>query len=552
VAQGALRLRLAAALTGTAAVVTEIAAPAGAPPLAALDATVGIAFAAGAAATAAASPRVSALALMVAAAWTIGTLTGLGGIPAPVATAATLLHRGPLCVLILVYPGGRLHGSAARGLAVMALLAPLAPGGSGPAATATVAGFVAVAVATAAARATAALRAPRVAAATAGSAIAATAVLGAAELGSSGELLVAYDIVLLATAAGLLAPLAAGRWSAAAATGLVIELGAAPPGAPVTTRLAEVLLDPGLELRLQLPGGSWTDEAGCPVPPPDAVNGDRALTRHRLGDGTEVVLLHDPAAVPDPATAEAAVAVAAVTVANAHQDRAVQARIAQLERLRRGLVDAVDEERRQLEAELRSGPLRNAEELARRLLALPDEQSRALHHEVALVRTELAAIARGLYPDALLEHGLADALAGAVAGAPTPVAVHSELGSAVIPREIALTAYYVASEALVNVAKHAPTARARIDLSASTDELVVRVIDDGAGGADPDGDGLAGLRDRVAAVGGQFSVRSAPNAGTAIEARLPLAAPGRRGPAAASQAPTQPVQSAPQAEDRRG
>ena len=521
-AQGALRLRLAAALTATAAVVTEIAAPAGAPPLAALDATVGIAFAAGAAATAAASPRVSTLALMVSATWTIGTLTGLGGITAPVASAAILLHRAPLCVLILVYPGRRLHGSASRGLAVIALLAPLAPGGSAPAATAAAAGLVVAATATAAARATATLRPPRLAATAAASAVAVTAALGAAELGSSGELLVAYDIVLLATAAGLLAPLAAGRWSATAATELVVEIGAAPPGAPVTGRLAEVLLDPGLELRLRLPGGAWTDEAGRPVPRPSVVDGDRAVTRHLLGDGTEVVLLHDPAAVPDPATAEAVVAVAAVTVANAHLDRAVQARIEQLQRLRRGLVDAVDEERRQLEGELRSGPLRNAEELAQRLLALPGEQGRALHDEVALVRTELAAIARGLYPDALLERGLAGALAGAAAGAPTPVAIESQLDSAAIPREIALTAYYVASEALVNVAKHAPAAHARVDLSASTDELLVRVTDDGAGGADPDGDGLAGLRDRVAAVGGELSVRSAPDAGTAIEARLPL------------------------------
>ena len=101
------------------------------------------------------------------------------------------------------------------------------------------------------------------------------------------------------------------------------------------------------------------------------------------------------------------------------------------------------------------------------------------------VRGELAAIARGLYPQALLEGGLADALAGAAAGALTPVAIDSRLGSAAIPREIALTAYYVASEALVNVAKHARATHVRLELSASADELVMRVVDDGAGGADP-------------------------------------------------------------------
>jgi len=75
-----------------------------------------------------------------------------------------------------------------------------------------------------------ALRPPQAAAAVVGAAIAITAVLGAAELGAPTELLVAHDIVLVATAVTLLAPLAAGRWPAAAASGLVVELGAAPIG----------------------------------------------------------------------------------------------------------------------------------------------------------------------------------------------------------------------------------------------------------------------------------------------------------------------------------
>ena len=70
--------------------------------------------------------------------------------------------------------------------------------------------------------------------------------------------------MLLATAVALLVPLSS--WQAAAASGLVVELGGAPAGAPVTAGLARVLHDPGLELRLRLPGGRWTDEGGRAAP----------------------------------------------------------------------------------------------------------------------------------------------------------------------------------------------------------------------------------------------------------------------------------------------
>jgi hypothetical protein len=91
---------------------------------------------------------------------------------------------------------------------------------------------------------------------------AATAAAVAAELADPKELLLAYDADLLGTAAGLFGPLAGARWSVATATGLALELGAGPAGAPITAGLAEVLRDPALELRLSAPHGSWTDEAG--------------------------------------------------------------------------------------------------------------------------------------------------------------------------------------------------------------------------------------------------------------------------------------------------
>jgi signal transduction histidine kinase len=85
-----------------------------------------------------------------------------------------------------------------------------------------------------------------------------------------------------------------------------------------------------------------------------------------------------------------------------------------------------------------------------------------------------------------------------------------------------LTAYYVASEALANIAKHAHATRARLEVSISGDELLLRVTDDGIGGADRAGTGLSGLRDRIHALDGQLHVHSPRGAGTIIEAHLPI------------------------------
>ena len=520
-AEGALS-RAAAALLAAASVAAAVAAPPGEPPVAVLDAAVGVAFAAGGAAALPVSRSVGLLALAVAAAWAAGTLVGLGGVPSYLAGLAVLLHRAPLALLLLVYPGRRVHGTAARALAAAAIAAPFVPGEGGPYATTAVVCLVALVVGVRAAHSPAALRPPVVVAAATAVAVAVAAVLGAAQLGTATELLVVYDGVVLAASVALLAPLAGGRWHAAATAGLSVELGATPAGAPVTVRLAEVLHDPGLDLRLRLPGGGWTDEAGRPAREPAADGARRALTRRVLDDGTEVALIHDPAAVPHRAVAEAAVAAAATAIDNARRHRDVQARIEERRRLRRGLLEAADEERRQLETELRSGPLRAVDELDELLRELPAEQAEKPRSLIAGVRSELASIALGLHPQAVIDDGLVAALVELGARAPIPVVVEASSADASLPAPVAVAAYYVASEALANVAKHAHATRAQLELATAGRELILRVADDGVGGADPDGAGLSGLRNRVHALDGALHVRDGRESGTVVEARLPI------------------------------
>jgi signal transduction histidine kinase len=100
---------------------------------------------------------------------------------------------------------------------------------------------------------------------------------------------------------------------------------------------------------------------------------------------------------------------------------------------------------------------------------------------------------------------------------PSPSAVESTLGEAQLPPTVALTAYYVATEALANVAKHAHAEHARIEVSGNARQLSVRVLHDRVGGADPAGAGLDGLRERVQALDGELQITSAQGGGTVVE-----------------------------------
>ena len=90
------------------------------------------------------------------------------------------------------------------------------------------------------------------------------------------------------------------------------------------------------------------------------------------------------------------------------------------------------------------------------------------------------------------------------------------------PPTTAATAYFVASEALANVAKHAAATTAWIRASDGDGVLKVAVEDDGRGGVDPAGSGLRGLQDRVSALGGTFTAAARPEGGTVVTASIPL------------------------------
>jgi signal transduction histidine kinase len=140
--------------------------------------------------------------------------------------------------------------------------------------------------------------------------------------------------------------------------------------------------------------------------------------------------------------------------------------------------------------------------------------------ELATAVAELRQVAHGLRPSSL-DDGLGPALSNLTSKVPIPVELDIQANGS-LPDELTTTAYYVASEAVANTLKHAAARTVVLKVAQTDGQLRVRVTDDGLGGARvATGSGLAGLSDRVAALGGTFRVLSPPGGGTTVEAVLP-------------------------------
>jgi len=228
--------------------------------------------------------------------------------------------------------------------------------------------------------------------------------------------------------------------------------------------------------------------------------------------------------------------VAAVQVAMARlllepgANERLTARVDTLEETRAGMVAAADAERRRIERDLHDGAQQRLVALALTLgRAQASEDpllSRRLldeaHGEAKEALVELRNLARGIHPAVLTDRGLDAAVSALAARCPIPVAVEVDLPRRAGPATEAI-AYFVVAEALTNVAKHAHAKRAWLSAGLEGEDLVVEVLDDGRGGADPAGNGLSGLRDRVRAVDGQLTLTSPPGGGTTLRVELPCA-----------------------------
>ena len=145
------------------------------------------------------------------------------------------------------------------------------------------------------------------------------------------------------------------------------------------------------------------------------------------------------------------------------------------------------------------------------------------HEEAKAALKEIRDLVRGIHPVILEDRGLDAALSAVVARSPVPVTLTVEVAQRP-PAAVESTAYFVVTEALTNVARHAQATRAAVHIVRAGDRLVVEVSDDGVGGADPEaGTGLRGLRDRVTALGGTMHLVSPRGGPTSLMVDVPCA-----------------------------
>jgi signal transduction histidine kinase len=218
---------------------------------------------------------------------------------------------------------------------------------------------------------------------------------------------------------------------------------------------------------------------------------------------------------------------AGIAIANAQSN-------ADLKASRARIVTAADETRRRIERDLHDGAQQRLISLglAVRVLqaTLPEGMERLdndlnyIAHIADEATSELQEIAHGLHPSAVTKGGLKRTLITLTRHSSVPVELTIDLDRR-LPEPLEVSLYYIASEALTNIAKHAQASNAIIDLSVIGTTVQLRVHDDGIGGADTaQGSGLTGLLDRVNSLGGRLDIISPPGQGTTLTAQFPIEA----------------------------
>jgi signal transduction histidine kinase len=199
------------------------------------------------------------------------------------------------------------------------------------------------------------------------------------------------------------------------------------------------------------------------------------------------------------------------------------------------IVAAADQARRRIERDLHDGAQQRLLALALRLRSAAAgpvcDDLRAETAEVAAglvgVIDDLREISRGIHPAILSKAGLRPALRTLGRRSTVPVEMDVRIDGR-LPEPVEVGAYYVVSEMLTNAAKHARASVVEVTAEAADGALRVRVRDDGVGGADLErGSGLVGLKDRIEALGGAFSINSPPGGGTTVCCELPVTAGGQ-------------------------
>ena len=313
---------------------------------------------------------------------------------------------------------------------------------------------------------------------------------------------------------------------------LFVDLEEDPAPPDLRDALARALRDPSLTLAY------WLSEYGCysdaqgrlvELPGPQSPRATTLIDR----DGAPVAaLLHDPALDDEPELLSAVTAAARIALDNARLHVELRARLEELRASRARIIDAGQRERQRLERNLHDGAQQRLIALSLELSVLEDrleqdpearERLRLARREIATSLDELRDVARGIHPAVVSGHGLEIALEQLAARAPVPIRLVVELEGR-LPERLEVAAFYLVSESLANIGKHASATTATVEVGRSNGVVVVEVVDDGIGGAETElGSGLRGLADRVEALEGRLRIWSPSGVGTRLRAEIPCA-----------------------------
>jgi signal transduction histidine kinase len=368
-----------------------------------------------------------------------------------------------------------------------------------------------------------AVRVPRLAAAAVGVVLGISGLLEAvAGRGSAVEPLVAVSVAGCGIAVLAFRPARAATGSGLA--GLVLELGRTTDARSLERRLARAVGDPDLRLLYQLaPGLPYVGASGVPVPRPAA---GRVVTVMGQSYPVLAALEHDSEVLQDPRLRQTVLAVGRLAVRRLMRSAEAARQAVELAESRRRLIEAEGAARDQFARDVADGPDRALGVCLAALDELLTTAPAGLRQDVAealatgqAARDELARTAAGDVGRMLAQRGLAASLLdlAAAAGAEADVRIDCDVDAAV-----AVAAWFAASEALTNALKHAGPARIWLTVVTRAAGLRVEVADDGVGGANRDGHGLTGLRERLAGHGGDLRVLTDIAVGTRVIAEIPL------------------------------
>jgi signal transduction histidine kinase len=326
-----------------------------------------------------------------------------------------------------------------------------------------------------------------------------------------------------------LAALLNARLARSAVGDLILELRAEPAPPDLRDALARALGDPSLELVYWLPDfGVYVDLGGRPVELPELEG--RATTLIDRDGAHVAALIHDPALLDEPELLDGVEAAAGIALENGRLNAELRARLEELRGSRARIVEAAQNERQLLERNLHDGAQQRLIALSLDLSILKgridgDSEARAgidqARRQIAASLAELREISSGLHPAVVSGHGLPIALEQLAARSPVPVKLEIEVEGR-LPEPLEVAAYYVISESLTNIAKHAQARTARVEIVKDQGELVLEIVDDGIGGADSEcGTGIRGLADRVESLDGRLRVWTPRGGGTRVKAEIP-------------------------------